>query len=359
MSDAIVNPRLQSQLLARSGSRDPAGVVAWFGAVQAQEFPAALWALGLRTRDGVTAVGIARAFDRGRILRTHVLRPTWHFVTPADLRWMLHLTAERVRRAVAWSDRRLGLETRAITRATAIIERTLGDRRYATRAELAATLARAGLPTGENRMAHYTMHAELSGIVCSGPRRDRQFTYALLAERAPAPRRQPSRDEALAMLAQRYLQSHGPATVRDFVWWSGLVTADARRGLDAIQARKMEVGGLAYWTLRQGTRSGGRAALVHLLPVYDEYTVAYRDRVAVPFGRSLSGPASSPAATFHHTLAIRGRIGGSWRTAGGSGRVAVQVAAPTRLGPAVREALAQAAERYGRFLGAPVMLHLT
>jgi hypothetical protein len=201
-------------------------------------------------------------------------------------------------------------------------------------------------------LAHIAMHAELEGVICSGPRRGNQFSYALLAERAPAARPLP-RDEAIAELTRRYFRSHGPATIRDFVWWSGLRTPDARRGLEMIRARPHDVDGLRYWTV--GTLARGvssRKTTVHLLPVYDEYLVAYRDHHAVP----------RPAYTIgnlQHALVIGGQVAGTWRTIPGSKGFVVDARTLRRLTVVERRALVQAVERYRSFLKVPVSLSVT
>jgi hypothetical protein len=322
------------------------------GAVQAQEYGPAKWALALRSARGITDAAVERAIAQGRILRTHVLRPTWHFVTPADIRWMLELTSPQVHRAMSSYNRQLGLDAAVMTRATGVIERALGDCRYLTRAELGTELEHAGLPGRPSKLAHVMMYAELEGLICSGPRRGKQFTYALLADRAPAARRLP-RDEALAELTLRYLRSHGPATVRDFVWWSGLKTADVKRGLEMNRTRSREVDGLTYWSL---TRSASRIPVpkttVHLLPVYDEYLVAYRDHQAVPRPVYTLG-------NFQHAMVFAGQVAGTWRTIAGRTSLVVDVAAQRRLTHAERRALAQAAARYGRFLGVPATYQLS
>jgi hypothetical protein len=320
--------------------------------VQAQEYGAAKWALGLRSARGTTDATIERAVDQGRILRTHVLRPTWHFVTPADIRWMLELTAPLVHRRMSTYDLRLGLDAGVMTRATSVIERALDDGRYLTRQELGAHLERAGLPVTSMQLAHIAMYAELEGVICSGPRRGKQFTYALLAERAPTGRPLP-RDEALAELTRRYFRSHGPATIRDFVWWSGLRTADAKRGLEMNRARFHDTDGLRYWSLgRAAPSDSGRKTTVHLLPVYDEYLVAYRDHHAVP------RPAYA-IGNLQHALVIGEQVAGTWRTISRIKRCVVDARPLRRLTATERRALDQAVTRYRRFLGAPVSLSVT
>jgi hypothetical protein len=352
MSTAIAEQRLRNQCLTRTGFSRAADVVEWLGAVQAQEYEHAKWALGLRMREGTVGADIERAFEEGRILRTHLMRPTWHFVTPADIRWLTELTAPRVHRVMAPYDRRLELDTGLLVRGTALIEAALGDRHYLTRAELGERLSREGLTFDGVRLAHLAMYAELEGVICSGPRRGKQFTYALVAERAPGASRL-SRDEALATLTRRYFASHGPATVRDFVWWSGLSTADARRGLDMNKARREDVGRRTYWTIGGPRRGAMRDHLVHLLPIYDEYIVAYRDREAVPHGPpTICRPADS--VIFQHTLVIAGHVAGTWRRMQTSKPVAIDVIPLRRLTRPERHALGEAAGRYEQFLGVPV-----
>jgi hypothetical protein len=221
----VYNQRLEGPKFQRPGD-----VVAWFGAVQAQEYALAKWALGLRMEYATDDI-IEQAFTDGAILRTHVMRPTWHFVTPADIRWILELTAPRVHAANGTMYRRLELEDALFGRSDEIIARAVEGGRHLTRAELGAALSVAGIDTTNGmRLGYIVHHAELEGVVCSGPRRGRQHTYALIAERAPQARRL-ARDEALAELTRRYFTSHGPATVKDFAWWSGLTIADVKAGL--------------------------------------------------------------------------------------------------------------------------------
>jgi hypothetical protein len=326
--------------------------VAWFGAVQAQEYGPAKWALALRAPRATTDAAMERAFNQGRLLRTHLLRPTWHFVTPADIRWLLELTGPHVARTMASYDRQLGLHADMMTRAVAVIERALGEHRYLTRRELGVHLARAGLPAGSRELAHIAMHAELIGVICSGPRRNKQFTYALLADRAPAGSGL-SRDEALAELTRRYFRSHGPATIRDFVWWSGLRSSDVKRGLEMIRARALDVDGLRYWTVGNAlVPPRERKAAVHLLPVYDEYLVAYRDHQAVPRPPYVLG-------SFQHALVIAGQLAGTWRTLAGPKELLLEVTMLRRLTVPERRALLSAVARYRRFLGVPVSLSVS
>jgi hypothetical protein len=343
---AIAERRLRNQRLTSAGAKQPEDVVEWFGVVQAQEFEPALWGLGLRMASA-TASSVEQAFNDGRILRTHILRPTWHFVSPADIRWMQGLTADHVRRRMAPYDRQLGLDARTHSRSLNVIERVLGPGTPLTRAALGVHLTRAGIAINSSRLAHIMMNAELECLVCSGPRIGRQFTYALVSQRAPTGSVLP-RDEALSKLVHRFFRSHGPATVRDCVWWSGLPTADVRRGLDMIRARRESVDDVEYWTPGQLTARASRAYGAHLLPIYDEYLVAYRDRAAVPH-RPSKVKLSPSWVTFQHAVVIDGQVAGTWRL---HKRRSGAVVVPTtlrRLSAAERRLMAEAIERHHRF----------
>jgi hypothetical protein len=344
----VAAERLRNQFITRGLRGDAAALVARLGAVQAQEYPFAKWALSLRLARECPDASLDAVFDDGRLLRTHVLRPTWHFVAADDIRWMLDLAGPRVQRALTTYARRAGIEARTLSRGAALIERALGGGRSLTRQELGARLARAGITLSGTPLAFMAMHAELEGLICSGPRRGRQFTYALLDERAPNARRLP-RDEALAELVRRYFSSHGPATVRDFVWWSGLTVADTRRGLAMTRAVRESIGGIDYWRIGRPAPAPSAAA-VRLLPIYDEYVVAYRDRVAVPHVT-----ARLPhGVIFRHALVVDGQVAGTWNVRRAPAGWALRVVPSRRLSAGEKQGVAREAERFARFLGAPV-----
>lgn len=353
----IAETRLVNQYITRDGHRRPEDVVAWFGAVQAQEYEPAKWGLGLRMRDGTRNPDIEDAFEQGRLLRTHVMRPTWHFVTAPDIRWMLELTGPRVQRTMSHYARQLELDARTLGRGLRVIERALRDGQHLTRPEIAERLQRARIVVTGTRLAMIVMHAELEAVICSGPRRAKQFTYALISDRAPDARRMP-RDEALGELSLRYFRSHGPATVRDFVWWSGLTTADAKRGLDINKATSQQTGGRIYWSVDSAPSGSRRDGLVHLLPIYDEYLIAYRDRDVVPHGPPVV-PAIRTPVTFQHALVISGQVAGTWRTVRTPRALSIDATLLRALKPRERRALADTAGHYQRFQGIPVELSVS
>jgi hypothetical protein len=353
----IVRARLRNQLLARPQLDDPAAVVAWLGAVQAQDFAGALWALGLRLRRP-TVAAVERAFAEGRILRTHVLRPTWHFVTPRDIRWLLTLTAPRVKAAMAYQARQLGLTEKTFACSRRILERALAGGQERTRDELRQALRAGGITVDEPlQVSHLMMRAELDAVVCSGARRGKQHTYTLLAERAPEAI-ELDREAALAELVWRYFTGHGPATAADFAWWSGLTVADANRGLSAAGSRleRETVAGKPYW-LGTGQRAAGRALRqAHLLPTYAEYRSAYQDRSAALPEAGPTARLAGRDVIFDSPIVVAGRVVGTWKRTIGRHGVKLALRPAVALAVTERRAVERAAQRYGRFLGAPVAL---
>jgi winged helix DNA-binding protein len=309
-ADELLAIRLSNHHLSAPHLDDPASLVAHLGAVQAQDYPAAKWSLAQRLVSATDA-SIERAFAEGKILRTHVLRPTWHFVAPADIRWMLALTGPRIKAAVATSTRNHGLDAALILRGETVIASALRGGNFLTRPELGAALQQAGMPLDAASLQHVVFHAELDAVIISGPPCGKQQTYALLEQRVP-PARPFSRDEALAELTWRYFNSHGPALVADCSWWSGLTMSDVKHGvsLNSHRLQCATVDGRAYW-------SGPCAAAVaensvHLLPNYDEYTVAYRSR-ELYFNPRLNPTGNSREdVPFRDVVVARGKVAGRW-----------------------------------------------
>jgi hypothetical protein len=350
----VTRLRLSNQALSRPRFSKPADAVGWLGAVQAQDFAGAKWAVGARMR-AATDAAVERTFNAGSILRTHILRPTWHFVVPADIRWMLDLTAPRVKAGLASRRRQLGLDARMLKRSNAALERALRDGALLTRDELREVLGRAGIAAEGVRMAHIMGHAELDGIVCSGPRRGKQFTYALLDAQAPAGPAL-TREEALARLAGRYFASRGPATPHDFAKWASLTLDDARRGLEGVEGdlRRDVVEGATYWSFGAIPSAGAAGARALLLSLFDEYIGSYRDRSAIVAPEHVPKLWAGNAVT--HVLLLDGKIVGTWRRRPAVKAVNVELRffdTPTR---AATRAMAEAARRYAAFLGLPLTL---
>jgi winged helix DNA-binding protein len=352
----LIRRRLANQRLLRSSFRAPAEVVSWLGAMQSQDYSGAKWAIGLRA--AVTDQDVDRACDEGAIVRTHILRPTWHFVARDDIRWMLALSGPRVNAINAHYYRKMELDERTCTRSRNVFERVLRDGRSLTRPELGAALRRAGITADGTRLAFLTLRAELDAVICNGPRRGKQLTYALLDERVP-PAAPVDREAALAELARRYFTSHGPATLKDYVWWSGLTVRDAKAGVDLAGSSLVsdDVGDLTYWSAdRRTPRGGGGKAstslCAHLLPNYDEYLIAHKDRHLVMSRGSGDGVTRIKDPFVHHVV-IDGRLAGSWTRTVKHGSVHVSCAMYERPNAETAGAIDAAVARLGRFMECP------
>ena len=355
-SPLIVRRRERNQRLVGSRFRTPADAVAWFGAVQAQDFAGAKWALAQRVA-GATNASIDAAFDAGRILRTHVLRPTWHFVAPADLRWLQDLTAPRVHARNAHIYRQVAVDGRLVARSQRVIARALDGGRCLTREDVARALGDAAIPAAGLRLVSILMHAELDGLICSGPRRGKQFTYALLDERPPAARRRSfTRDEALAELARRYFTSHGPATAADAAWWSGLTIRDMVAGATDAGLDHETIDGRVHWFDAAEPVPRRVSPCVFLLPNYDEFLGSYRQPIADAAIPDLRAAMALARTTFPHHVVVHGAVAGAWRRDVDRRRVRVFVRPFRRFSAAEREGVATAARAFGMFLGLPIDL---
>jgi DNA glycosylase AlkZ-like len=352
----IPKERLHRQGIAGGSFKKAEEVVAWLGAVQAQDYAAAKWALGLRIQGGLDE-DVEQAFTKGAILRTHVMRPTWHFVAPQDIRWLLALTRARVHTSNAYQYRRLELDNSVFKRTDDTLTRSLRGGRQLTRAELGALLRKAGIDANGLRLGYIILHAELDGVICSGARRGKQFTYALLDERVPAAKVL-ARDEALAELTRRYFTSHGPATVEDFMWWSGLTRADVTNGVEMVKHQLAHEAADAkmYWFARTRPRAGNKFHSTYFLPNFDEYVVGYTDRSAI-FDPSHTNKLDARAnPLFQHIILINGRVAGTWKRTLGRDQVQIEI---NPFAPLAREeigATAAAAEKYANFLRLPAAI---
>ena len=344
----LVSARLRNHRLASSAFERAVDVVRWFGAVQAQDYKGAKWALGLRMRSATNAI-VEDAFNRGEIVRTHLLRPTWHFVAREDIRWLLDLTGPRVSVNCGSAYRAYGLDAAILKRTNRVIAKALKGGKHLTRTELRAILNRSGIEAADTvRMGFILIHAELDGVICSGPAKGKQLTYALLDERVPAGKKL-LRDEALAELTRRYFASHGPATLADFVWWSGLKTNDARTGIALLDSelQQLSIENITYW-ISNSTPTAKPAARAHLLPAYDEYNVAYKKRETVFHPTAISQLTNWGA--LGPTVIVDGRIVGIWKGSLKNGSITIALNSPKTLTKPEKQAITAAAESHAAFL---------
>ncbi len=356
----IVRRRFVAQRLAGGRAADPADAVRWLSAVQAQEYAEAKWSLVERTHNATDAT-VETAFANGDIIRTHLLRPTWHFVARDDLRWLLRLSRPRVHALNRYWYAKVGLDAEAFTRAHRALVQALDDGRPRTRAELTEHLSSAGIDATGMRLALLLMHAELEELICNGPRLGKQHTYALLDHRVPAGQLDDrSRDSAVTELVLRYFRSHGPATVNDFTHWSSLTVADTRAALDSLgdrlQAQSRD--GTRWYAAPPSdtptthpTDAAEPAAAAFLIPTYDETVVAYQDLRVVP---AHPAPRSS---LLERAIVIDGRTHGTWKRRLTARTLTVEATLFAGLTPTEHAALDAAVHRFGDSLG--LEAHLT
>ena len=279
----IPNIRLLNQQLLNPLFREPKELVSWMGAMQAQNYSMVKWAVGMRLKSA-TIQAVEKALHEGEILRTHVMRPTWHLVAAEDIRWMLKLSAQRI---ISANDSfakgyDLDIPNELYTKAHDLLEKILCGKKSMTKQEIAEHFTRSGIVADNHRMTRFMARAEQEGIICSGEDRGSKCTYALLEERVP-PMPELTKDESLARLARSYFRSHSPAVLQDFIWWSGLSVSDAKQAVYLIASELItEQWKEQTWYIHDTCRTRGKlSGHIHLLPSYDEYLLGYKDRTDV------------------------------------------------------------------------------
>lgn len=307
----IAKSRLLSQQLNEPVLKSASEMISYFGAIQGQEYAQTKWSLGLRMPH-LKDSDIEQDLTDGKILRTHLLRPTWHFVAPEDIRWMLMLTGPRVDAINTYMYRKMELDNATFNRCNDIMLRALEGGKHLTREMLSQEFRKNNIEAESVRLVCVLMKAELEGIICSGARQGNQFTYALLEERVP-PAKEMSRNEALVELTQRYFLSRGPATAKDFSTWSGLTLTDCKKGIEMTKSNFVEekIGSETYYFSPKTNTNDIDFTQMHLLPIYDEMIMGYKNREALQQVRHLVQPAKR--LRFDNTLLFDGQVIGSWR----------------------------------------------
>jgi hypothetical protein len=344
----IATMRLASQQLANPRFTAVRNAVAWMGAMQAQDSAMAQWAIGARLAQS-TASGVQAAIDCGEIIRTHLLRPTWHIVAAEDVRWILELTAPHINASVNATHKALELTASAVSRTNSLLEKSLIGGRHLTRDEVLAIFRKARIPVGGYRAAHILLRAELDAVICSGPARDGKQTYALLDERVQGGKRL-SGDRALKELAERYFTSRSPATLEDFMWWSGLRIAAARRAMELTDSTfaSATIDSRAYRIARGGARQARLTHSVYVLPAFDEFLISYRDRSAVlPPGPYANVVSSN--GIFRPVIVSGGQVSGLWKRTMANDDVKIEAWLFGKSARSMRKSIEKAFARYARF----------
>lgn len=345
----IAYQRLHNESLL-TPAQSPEAIVRQLGAIQSQDVPGGVWGIGLRCNN-VTSADIMQYYNQGKILRTHMLRPTWHFVAPEDIRWMLMLTSPRVQAFCKHYYNKLGLDQATLSSSLTVVRQALAGGVHLTRPQLKEAYTKAGIDVSGMQLNFLVMYAELEAVICSGTMQGKQHTYARLDEWvAPAPKL--SYDEALTKLTERFFTSHGPATIKDFAWWSSLTMADIRKGIALAKLSSVDIEGATFYysTLHKGPL---RSPVVHLLPNFDEYLVGFKERRTSQLTKLDVAPTYDNMSA--HIMTIDGQIVGGWKRKTGTKEMHVQFDMFKKLSPAEEKARVAEVKRLGRFLQMPIV----
>ncbi len=349
----IAGHRLANQSIAPATMDTPVEVVHRLGAVQAQDYASGLWAVGLRLKEA-NRQSVEQAISDRKIVRTWPMRGTLHFVTAVDIRWLLALLTPPILARSARRHQQLELDEATFARAADLLMAALENGRSLTRRQMMTVLEAAGISTGGQRGYHILWWASQTGLICFGPQQGKEETFVLLDEWLP-PGKQLNRAESLTELARRYFTGHGPATVQDFGWWSGLPAADAHQGLELVRAELVseQINGRTYWFSTTAMPETSTPT-VHLLPPFDQYLLGYKERDAVLDPAQSARIVPGGNGVFKPILVVKGQVVGVWKRTIRKTKVTIELMPFTPLDPVQLEMANAAAERYGRFLDLPV-----
>ncbi|TGD59671.1 winged helix DNA-binding domain-containing protein [Flavobacterium humi] len=308
----ISNIRLNNQQIVNSKFEKAKDLVGWMGVMQAQDYAMSKWALGTRL-SGSTDLSVEEAIDKGEIIRTHLLRPTWHLASCDDIYWLLELSSPQIKSNMRPRLKELELSEAVLSKSNAIIEKALAGHHHLTREEIASLLNDAGIATNDNRLSHILVYAEMEGIVCSGATKGKKQTYALLPERVQQTKKF-TKEESLAKLAQTYFSSHGPATLQDFIWWSGLPIKDARAALEMVKSGLMSetIDSDTFYFLQHVPMPKGNTPSLYLLPAFDEFLISYKNRTASLLLENHKKTISNNGI-FYPIIVLNGKVAGLWK----------------------------------------------
>ncbi len=346
----ISDNRLIAQQVTATKFRTVKDIVGWMGAMQAQDYAMAKWAIGVRLPNS-TDKAIETAIDKSEIIRTHLLRPTWHLVAAEDIYWLLELTAPRIKTLIKSRHKDLELSESLLNKSNTLIREALLGGNHLTRQEIAFKFQKANIATGNNRLYHIMLCAELEGIVCSGATKGKKQTYALLNERVSKPKSL-SREDALEKIVRKYFSSHGPATLQDFAWWSGLSMSDARNAVEMVKSDFVseKIGLETYWFPNSFSNLRDDNNSAYLLPAYDEFIISYKDRSAsLPMGNLKKAVSSN--GIFKPVIVINGQVAGLWKRIIKNDKVIVETDFFKQPTKSIKSLIEKEALEFGKFLG--------
>ena len=346
---SIPHIRLINQQLISTNFKTTKEIVSWLGAVQAQEYNMAKWAIGTRLPN-ITDKQVEEDLCKGEIIRTHILRPTWHFVTKEDIHWMLQLTAPRIKQALNGYNKYTELEALTIKKVTPVIVKLLSGSNHLTKQEIGEHLQAKKVDITTHQLSHILFHAEVDGVICNGAVKGKKQTYSLLEELIPRPKKF-DKDEALGMLARRFFTSHAPATLQDFTWWSGLTLTEAKKALEMVKSDFVseEIDGQTYWFSNSFKGLTVDKNIAHLLPAFDEYVVSYKDRKEI-FEHGYYLEVIGKNGLFKPTVMVNGQVAGMWKRVVKGKKATVELQLFKKFSKEVKSAIANEVEKYEKFV---------
>ncbi|KAA3642363.1 MAG: winged helix DNA-binding domain-containing protein [Chloroflexi bacterium] len=350
----IPHQRLHHQNISNHQFSAPVEIVSWLGALQGQDYPGAKWSLGLRLPH-ITETEVEQAILDKKIVRSWLMRGTLHLVAAEDLRWMLELLRERNIAGARSRHKQLKLDEDTFKSSQKVLHKILKKENALERKDIFEHFEKANITLEGNRGYHILWRAAHDGVICFGPMRGKQPTYVLLDEWVPEGE-ELDLDEALAELARRYFQARGPATLEDFAWWSSLTLTDARAGLEAIRSKLQEMvfDEQSYWMFDSGAPTSEKDA--YLLSSFDEYLLGYTDRSTVLDHENAKKVQPGHSGTFRPTIVIDGQVAGTWKQTLKKNTVTIETSPFTKFTKAQSKAIAEAAKRYGQYLGKEAVL---
>lgn len=351
----IANIRLFNQQITQSKFASAKEIVGWMGAIQAQDYAMSKWALGVRLPNATDQL-IENAISNAEIIRTHVLRPTWHLVSSDDIYGLLELTAPRLKNASKSRLKELELTDEVLKKCYTIVEKTLFNGNHSTRDELASLFGKAQIATNDNRLSHIMFLAEMEGIVCNGSTKENKQTYALLSERVVKTKNF-IKDEVLVQLARSYFSSHCPATLQDFTWWSGLSITEARHALEMVKSEFISetMGSETYWLTNSFPTFKNETTTVHLLPAFDEFLISYKDRTASLLMENHKRTVSNNGI-FYPIVVINGQVSGLWKRIIKKNSVVVEVKLFEPVSPMLDQMIKEKIDTFGLFLNKEIKI---
>lgn len=346
----VAKIRLKSQHIVGGKYKKVKDIVQWMCAMQAQDFAMAKWAIGVRL-PGSTIKQIETSIDKAEIIRTHLLRPTWHFASAKDIYWLLELSSPQIWSSSKSRNKQLELTSSVIARSNEVMRKALAPDKHLTRDELIAELLKAKIQTDDNRASHLLLCAELDKIICSGSIKNNKQTFALFDKRV-LQRNIFHREEAISKLAKNYFQSHSPATLQDFSWWSGLPAKEARLGLENIKSGLISetIDSLVYWVPDSFSISETNIKSVQLLPAFDEYLISYKNRSA-SISPQLQKNAVSDNGIFRPIIVVNGQVTGIWKRIQKKDNILIETDFFRKHTKAEINGIEKSAELYGHFTG--------